>query len=146
MHKIYIVDDEMVFCTAVSEVLTILGYEVRVFYDATRAYNFFVSDSFVTSESIVLLDVTLSGGSDDERFGESQTKNFAITGKVLAETLLEKGIFPEGLARRLVLYTANYTSGIWPDLEVFSQNRRVRLWRKRAIPKLDEIVSLVQEV
>lgn len=144
MRSIYIVDDERPFCASVSEILEILGYDVTPFFNATEAYDFFVSDGFDPTNSVVLLDVTLAAGKNKMLFDEQRTENYTLTGRVLAELLFEEQIYIDGTARRVVLYTANYTEEVWGRIKIYSAKQNVKLWRKKATPKISELIELIE--
>ncbi len=143
MKTAIVIDEEPYFSRVVSTALSLDGFDVNQFYDATSAKAFLDKNRGKLNEAIILIDMNLEPGDDHKSFGLEQTSNYLQTGIVLAEWIIRESIIPTEQRNNIILYSALRSAELWETIETFCQDNSIRMWQKRTDADLDEIIRLV---
>lgn len=142
--QVIIVDEEFNFAENVASVLRIEGFDPLVLTDATEALQHLSREDVDWQNILLLIDVSLAPGEDIESFSAEITDEFMETGIVLTRRLKESGSIPKD-GKKVILYTAHYTTELWGRITQFCEQERFRSWQKRANADPKEILELIYE-
>jgi ActR/RegA family two-component response regulator len=140
--EVVIVDEEFNFAENVASILRIEGYETVVLTDATEALAYLRAKKGMSGAYILLVDVSLAPGDDVELFSAEETNEYMETGLVLVGKLGDEGTLPQQ-ARRVVIYTAHYTTELWTTVKAFCGKGSFGYWQKRPNADPRDIVERV---
>lgn len=145
MKQVFIVDEEAVFSLAVEGIVNFRGHKPIVFKDASSSMDEIVAAIREKREAVFLIDVTLAGGRDRDRFGAQVTGNFSFTGLTLVREIIGQTNPGKEERQKIILYTANHTSANWERITAFAEKNGCRYWKKDVNANIDEIIDMIEE-
>lgn len=143
MSFVYVIDEEYFFAKNVASICRIDGFETKMFPDATTALDYFLTMDTIPADARLLVDCALAPGGNRSWFSPDQTDDNMTTGICLLNILLEKRPELRRSGRRVVLYTAHFTTPLWDKIKQFCDQNGFANWQKRPDAEPQDILTLV---